>query len=70
MSECRLVGVRRAYNVLLVQFYCLPAPSTAREMNLLGARLCLVAKSLNPNFTIHLSHQIFCLMDEVLNIDK
>ena len=33
-------------------------------------RLCLVPKFLSPNFTIHLSHQIFYLMHGVLNIDK
>ena len=33
-------------------------------------RLYLVAKSFSPNFTIHLLHQIFCLMHGVLNVNK
>ena len=32
--------------------------------------LCLVAKYFSPNFNIHLSHQIFCLIHGVLNIGK
>ena len=32
--------------------------------------LCLVAESFSLNFTIHLSHQIVCLMHEVLNVDN
>jgi len=32
--------------------------------------LCLVLKFLSPNFTIHLSHQIFCLMHRALNVGK
>jgi len=32
--------------------------------------LCLVPKFLSPNFTIHLSHQIFCLMYGALNVGK
>ena len=32
--------------------------------------VCLVPKFLSPNFTIHLSHQIFCLMHGELNIGK
>ena len=33
-------------------------------------RLCLVLKIFSPNFTIHLSHQIFCLMHRALNVGK
>ena len=36
--------------------------------NLLG--LCSLPKFLSPNFTIHLSHQIFYLMHGALNVDK
>ena len=32
--------------------------------------LCLVPKFFSPNFTIHLSHQIFCLMHGALNVGK
>ena len=33
-------------------------------------RMCLVPKFLSPNFNIHLSHQIFCLMHGALNVGK
>jgi hypothetical protein len=32
--------------------------------------VCLVPKFLFPNFTIYLSHQIFCLIHKVLNVNK
>ena len=38
--------------------------------NLFPNGLCLVQKILSPNFTIHLSHQIFCLMHGALNVGK
>ena len=38
--------------------------------NICSLRLCLVLKFLSPNFTIYLSHQIFCLMHGALNVVK
>jgi len=57
-TVCRTVCVRVLLKPHLISLVCLDRMTASKS--LLG--LCLVAKSLNPNFTIHLSYQIFCLM--------
>ena len=44
--------------------------SSATALVRLWRGLCLVSKFFSPNFTIYLSHQIFCLIYRVLNIGK
>ena len=44
--------------------------SNCHRLPQLANQLCLGLKFLPPNFTIHLSHQIFYLMYGVLNVDK